>query len=133
MRRASAWHPGAIRRLAPQRKLLGDQERGLREVEEPPLVLEQLQARAAPLGRSRRRLKVLAALPPELRDPIVGLGPAAARPQHLVERVFPRVELDVPLDAQGDGVALHERTVLLPPVALEGGARQLGQTAQTED
>src|SRR5437867_379345 len=118
--------------LADDRMLLGDPEGRALEVDETTLVLEQLEARTLPLGRSRRRLEILAALPPELRHAVVRFGPAAAGLQHAVERIFPRVHLDVSPDAERGRVAADERTVLLPPVALEVGARELGQAPQTE-
>src|SRR5436305_482783 len=86
--------------LADDRMLLGDPEGRALEVDETTLVLEQLEARTLPLGRSRRRLEILAALPPELRHAVVRFGPAAAGLQHAVERIFPRVHLDVSPDAE---------------------------------
>src|SRR5689334_21348778 len=103
------------------------------EVDEPPLVLEQLARRRLSRRICERCLERCAVVPPELGDAVVGVGTAAARAQHVLERIVERVHLHVAADAQRRGVSSHERAVRLPPVALELRARELRQPAEAED
>src|SRR5437879_7743540 len=115
------------------RPLGPEPERRAPEVDEAPLVLEELAAGLLRFRGRERLLEVLAALPPELGHAVVGLLRAAALLQSSVDRVVQGVELHVAPDAERLRVPADERAVGLVPVPLELLAREGRQAAEGED
>src|SRR5262249_33448108 len=115
------------------RVLFGDPEWRLCEINEPSFVLEQRGARPLAFRRGDRRRQVLAARPPELRHPVVGLGPAAGLAQRVVQGVLQRADLDVAPDAEGGGVAADHGAGALPPVAMEVRGREPRPPTKAKD
>src|SRR5207249_6683632 len=132
-RSLSALALGLPRSGGEDRPLGPEPERRAPEVDEAPLVLEELAAGLLRFRGRERLLEVLAALPPELGHAVVGLLRAAARLQGGVDRVVQGVELHVAPDAERLRVPADERTVGLIPIPLELLAREGRQAAEGED
>src|SRR3989449_1359554 len=115
------------------RPLGPEPERRAPEVDEAPLVLEELAAGLLRFRGRERLLEVCAALPPELGHGVVGLLRAAALLQSGVDRVVQGVKLHVAPDAERLRVPADERAVGLVPVPLELLAREGRQAAEGKD
>src|SRR5437870_12280569 len=106
-----AWGPGGDGLRPEHRFFLRDEQRRAGEVDEAPLVLQQLERCRLTRGVAGPGLERIAALPPELRDAVVRLGAAAARAERVLQRVVERVHLDVSPDAERAGMPANERSV----------------------
>ena len=75
--------------------LLGKKNRGLGEIAEPCLVLNQLLVSLCSLGRLHCLEQLLMGIPPDFRDTVVGAGSSATLPSNLVQRRLEKVALDI--------------------------------------
>ena len=115
------------------RVLVGQPQRGGREVDELGLVGEQGGAGATTVGGAAGRLQCLLGLPPQLGHPVVGLLHAAARRrQRGVDRVVEAVALGVAQHAQRGLVGGDDRAVVEAPAVAELLERQALLAAQQE-